>query len=185
VSGTGLLSLVSTIYLEEICSAPGQKNQEYGRADPLHWPRDTLYPQKLALTWLTGDDRSVSIVRSWTKATELSLVFSFQLRKCNFTVCSIFSIFLRPKNLHPWLMSHYSYLRILYTIGHHYHKMDKGHVTQWGMQEIIPITWVAQCNGTVYTDVGMSETEFSGTTFLSLALQKCSVASSKWYCTTN
>jgi hypothetical protein len=38
------------------------------------------------------------------------------------------------------------------------------------MQEIIPIIWVAQCKATVYTDVGMSQTEFSGTIFPSLAL---------------
>jgi len=30
-----------------------------------------LYPQKLALTSPTGGGRSVGIVRSWTKATEL------------------------------------------------------------------------------------------------------------------
>jgi len=33
-----------------------------------------LYPQKLALTSPTGGGRSVGIVRSWTKATEFSLV---------------------------------------------------------------------------------------------------------------
>jgi len=33
-----------------------------------------LYPQKLALTLPTGGGRSVSIVRSRTKATEFSLV---------------------------------------------------------------------------------------------------------------
>ena len=35
-----------------------------------------LYPQKLALTSPTGGGRSVGIVRSRTKATEFSLVFS-------------------------------------------------------------------------------------------------------------
>ena len=35
-----------------------------------------LYPQKLALTSPTGGGRSVDIVRSRTKATEFSLVFS-------------------------------------------------------------------------------------------------------------
>jgi hypothetical protein len=33
-----------------------------------------LYPQRLALTSPTGGGRSVGIVRSWTKATEFSLV---------------------------------------------------------------------------------------------------------------
>jgi hypothetical protein len=46
---------------------------EYGRKDPLRWPRDTLYPQKLALTSQASDGRSVGIVRSWTKATEFFL----------------------------------------------------------------------------------------------------------------
>jgi hypothetical protein len=40
----------------------------------LRWPRDTLYPQNLALTSPTSAGRSVSIVRSRTKATEFSLV---------------------------------------------------------------------------------------------------------------
>jgi hypothetical protein len=48
----------------------GLENREYGRGDPLRWPRDTLYPQKLALTSLTGCGRSVGIVRLRTKATE-------------------------------------------------------------------------------------------------------------------
>jgi hypothetical protein len=38
----------------------------------LRWPRDTLYPQKLTLTSPTSGCRSVGIVRSLTKATELS-----------------------------------------------------------------------------------------------------------------
>jgi hypothetical protein len=33
------------------------------RGDPLRWPRDTLYPQKLALTSPTSGGRSVGIVR--------------------------------------------------------------------------------------------------------------------------
>jgi hypothetical protein len=39
-----------------------------------HWPRGTLYSQKLALTSLTSGGRSVGIVRSRTQATEFSLV---------------------------------------------------------------------------------------------------------------
>jgi hypothetical protein len=34
-----------------------------------------LYPQKLTLTSPTGGGRFVGIVRSWTKATEFSLVY--------------------------------------------------------------------------------------------------------------
>jgi hypothetical protein len=61
------LRLVSTI--EELfgrkSSGSGLDNREYG-----------LYPQKLALTSSTTDGRSVGIVRSLTKATELLLVIN-------------------------------------------------------------------------------------------------------------
>jgi hypothetical protein len=72
----GPLSLVSTIeeLLGRNSSGSGLENREYGRGDPLHWPRDTLYPQKLALTSPTYGGRSVGIVRSRTKATEFVLL---------------------------------------------------------------------------------------------------------------
>jgi hypothetical protein len=38
--------------------------------DPLRWPRDTLYPQKLALTSSTSGDRLIVIVHSQTNGTE-------------------------------------------------------------------------------------------------------------------
>jgi hypothetical protein len=41
-----------------------------GREDPLRWPRDTLYPQKLALTSPTSGGRSVGMVRLRAKASE-------------------------------------------------------------------------------------------------------------------
>jgi hypothetical protein len=47
------------------------RNRDYGRWDPLRWPRDILYPQKLALTSPTRGGRSVGIVGSRSKATEL------------------------------------------------------------------------------------------------------------------
>jgi hypothetical protein len=74
----GPLSLVSTIeeILERKSSGSGREMREYGRKDPSSWPRGTFYPQKLALTSLTSGGRSVGIVRSWTQATEFSLVFS-------------------------------------------------------------------------------------------------------------
>jgi hypothetical protein len=67
----GPLSLVSTIQelLGRKSSGSGLENQEYGRRDPLLWPRYTLYPQKLALTSPTSGYRSVGIVRSRTQAT--------------------------------------------------------------------------------------------------------------------
>ena len=57
-------------YLNKKVAAPVQKTEINGRGDPLRWPRDTLYPQKLELTSPTGGGRSVGIVRSRTKATE-------------------------------------------------------------------------------------------------------------------
>jgi hypothetical protein len=45
-----------------------------GRRDPLRWPRDTLYPQKLALTSPTSGGGSVGIVRLRTKGHGVFLV---------------------------------------------------------------------------------------------------------------
>jgi hypothetical protein len=68
----GPLSLMSTT--EELIvrksSRSGLESREYGRKDTSRWPRDTLYPQKLALTSQTIGGRSVGIVRSLTQATE-------------------------------------------------------------------------------------------------------------------
>jgi hypothetical protein len=38
--------------------------RDYGRGDPLRWPRDTLCPQKLALTSPKSGDCLVGVVRS-------------------------------------------------------------------------------------------------------------------------
>jgi hypothetical protein len=43
---------------------------QYRRRDLSRWPRDTLYPQKLAVILPASGGRSVGIVRLWTKATE-------------------------------------------------------------------------------------------------------------------
>jgi hypothetical protein len=71
----GPLSLVSTIeeLLGRNSSRSSLETREYGRGDPLRWPRDTLYPQKLALTSPKSGGRSVSIDRLRTKATEFFL----------------------------------------------------------------------------------------------------------------
>jgi hypothetical protein len=50
------------------------ENREYDYKDPSRWPRDTLCPQKFALTSLTIGGRSVGIVRSRTKASELLVI---------------------------------------------------------------------------------------------------------------
>jgi hypothetical protein len=55
----------------------GLENREYGRGDPLGWPRDALYPQKLALTTPTCGGVSVGIVRLRTKTTEFVFVCSY------------------------------------------------------------------------------------------------------------
>jgi hypothetical protein len=68
----GSFSLVSTTeeLLGRNSSCSGLENREYSRGNPLRWPRDTLYPQKLALTSPTSGGRSVGIVCLRTKATE-------------------------------------------------------------------------------------------------------------------
>jgi hypothetical protein len=69
----GPLSLVSTIeeLLGRNSSGSGLENREYSHRDPSHWPRNTLYPQKLALSSPASGGLSAGIVRSWTKATEV------------------------------------------------------------------------------------------------------------------
>jgi hypothetical protein len=78
----GPLSLMSTIeeLLGRNSSGSSLESWEYGRGDPLCWPRNTLCPQKLALTLLTSGGRSVGIFLLRTKATE----FVF----CCFFFCS-------------------------------------------------------------------------------------------------
>jgi hypothetical protein len=49
--------------LDIVPKSMGQENRSYGRRDSLRWPRDTLYPLKLAPASLTGGDRSIGIVR--------------------------------------------------------------------------------------------------------------------------
>jgi hypothetical protein len=74
----GSLTLVSTTeLLGRNSSGSGLETREYGREDPLRWPRDTLYQLKLALTSPTGCGRSVGIVRLRTKATEFVCLFLF------------------------------------------------------------------------------------------------------------
>jgi hypothetical protein len=72
----GPLSLVSRIeeLLGRNSSGSSMESREYSRGDSLLWPRDALYPQKLALTSPTSRGHSVCIVHSRTKAMEFSLV---------------------------------------------------------------------------------------------------------------
>jgi hypothetical protein len=86
----GPLGLVSTTeeLLGRNSSGSGLENREYGRGDLLRCPRDTLYPQKLALTSPTSGDRSAGIVRFRTKTTEFVLFVVFWARSSdsNFSV---------------------------------------------------------------------------------------------------
>jgi hypothetical protein len=76
----GPLNLVSIIeeLLGRKSSGSGLENRDYGRGDPLCWPRNTLYPQKLSLTSPTRGGRSVGIVRSQTQVTEFVVCFVYR-----------------------------------------------------------------------------------------------------------
>jgi hypothetical protein len=65
----GTLSLVRIIeeLLERKVAAPVYKTEINDRGDSLRWPRDTLYPLKLALTSPASGGRSIGIVRWRTK----------------------------------------------------------------------------------------------------------------------
>jgi hypothetical protein len=78
-SGSGPLSLVSITeeLLDWRSRGSGIENWDCGRGDPLRWPHNTLYPQKLALTSPTCGGRSGGIVRLRTKATEFSLILEW------------------------------------------------------------------------------------------------------------
>jgi hypothetical protein len=70
----GPLSLVRTIeeLLGSKSSGSGLEISEYGHRDLSSWPRETLFPQKLALPTTGG--RLVGIVLSQTQATEFSFL---------------------------------------------------------------------------------------------------------------
>jgi hypothetical protein len=69
----GPVSLVRTTeeLLEGNVAAPVSKTEINDRGNPFRWPRDTLYPQKLALTSPTSGGRSVGIVCSFSKLTKI------------------------------------------------------------------------------------------------------------------
>jgi hypothetical protein len=66
----GPLSIVNNLrsYLNGKVAATDLENRSYDRRAS-RWPRNTLYPLKLALASLTGGDRSIGIVRLRTKTT--------------------------------------------------------------------------------------------------------------------
>jgi hypothetical protein len=59
--------------MEEKSTGFGLENGDYGLTDSSRWPRDTIYPQNLALASPTNDGRSVDIVRSRTQTTGFTL----------------------------------------------------------------------------------------------------------------
>jgi hypothetical protein len=93
----GPLSLVSTT--EELLGrkSSGSGLECRGRRNPSRWPRNTLYPQKLALTSPTSGGRSVSIVRLRIQATEF-LTVSVKLGKQSMKSLVIWILF-RRKNI--------------------------------------------------------------------------------------
>jgi hypothetical protein len=110
----GSLNLVSTIeeLLGRNSNGSDLGNWEYCRGDPLRWPRDTLYPQKLALTSPTSGDGSVGIVSLRTKATEFVcffLCFCTDIRPGSFTIWYATNYRLFQKNVHSRSITKYLY----------------------------------------------------------------------------
>jgi hypothetical protein len=67
--------------------------REYSQEDPLRWPCDTVYPQKLALTLQTSSGHSVGIVHSQTKATEFSSIMGSTYWVASYhSACNSFSV---------------------------------------------------------------------------------------------
>jgi hypothetical protein len=78
----GPLSLESTIeeLLERKVAAPVYKSENTAEGIRRVDYATTLYPQKLALTSPTSGGRSVGIIRSRTKATELLVIITIEDR---------------------------------------------------------------------------------------------------------
>jgi hypothetical protein len=71
--------------LEWKSSGFGLGNRNNDRRDPLCWPRDTLYPQKLALTSPTCCGRSVGILRLRSKGYGVYLNCKWVFTRCQCT----------------------------------------------------------------------------------------------------
>jgi hypothetical protein len=92
---------------------PGLENRDYGRGDPLRWPRDTLYQLKLALTSPAGCGRSVGIVHLQTKTTELLYPI----------ICSPFQpVYMSLTNTHENMVALYymmsAYITLIHRVSH-------------------------------------------------------------------
>jgi hypothetical protein len=123
-------SLLSTIeeLRERNSSGSGLESWEYGRREPLRWPRGTLHPQKLPLGSPTSGGLSVGIVRSRTHSTEFSFYFggicrrqlegqwTCQVRSYHESVKAIFMLL--------FLTSH----SVLVSVGLFYYPEDGGYI---------------------------------------------------------
>jgi hypothetical protein len=80
-SGSGTGSTQPREYNWEVTwkknSGSGLENREFGRRDPSLRSRNTLYPQKLALTSPTNSVNSVGMVYSRTQATVVCSLYRF------------------------------------------------------------------------------------------------------------
>jgi hypothetical protein len=71
----------------------GLENRECSHGDPLCWPRDILYSQKLGLTSPISGGRLVSIGRSRTNATEFHVTLALELPQTRMVHCYSVSCF--------------------------------------------------------------------------------------------
>jgi hypothetical protein len=100
------LNLVSTI--EELLglksSGSGLQSREYGLWDPLRWPRDTIYPQKLTLTSPTSSGRSIG-PRAQCLFLSSKLLGELLLRVTLYAICTRYAMqapIERAVIIHQW-----------------------------------------------------------------------------------
>jgi hypothetical protein len=116
----GAISLVSTIegLRERKGSGSCLESREYGCREPSHWPRGTVYPQKLALTSLTSGGRSVGIVRLRTQATEFVFCILFWI----VILCIMHDVWWLGSV--SWAVYVFMYFDMFYIQWHHLAKKD-------------------------------------------------------------
>jgi hypothetical protein len=106
----GSLSLLSTNekLIGRNCSGCGLEKRKYSRKDPLRWPRDTLYPQKLVLTSPKTGDRSVGIVRKGDMYYRLSPLNEYQ--------CFLWSRFHKLVRLEIFIEFYFNWQNLYYML---------------------------------------------------------------------
>jgi hypothetical protein len=85
-----------------------------GRGKPLRWPRDTLYPQKLALASPISGGRSVGIVRLWTKSHGVKLIYAHiaSIRQHTFPIITSLISLLQQYTYKPRSFTSYNILKL-------------------------------------------------------------------------